>query len=244
MNHMENIRADWREYWPIRQFLQSAELDENDFYGFFSPKFFTKTGLNHSAVVNFVRSASPDIDVFTFSPQPDMGAFFLNVFEQNDLFDPGFIEACEGFFSEIGLSTNLRGMVMDSRQVVFSNFFVARPKFWRAWLALNERLFALCEGPDSPLSQSLNFITSYEGVPRKVFLVERLASYLLTANRNWKVKAYSTFACAWSASGMNLYRHEAVLSDALKIAIREQGFPEYVTAFATLRDTVFRRNKS
>jgi hypothetical protein len=139
LDNLANPRPDWFEYWPIRRFLLDTPLDELAFYGFFSPKFGSKTALSHAQVVGFVQQAAcadPPADVVLFSPQPDMGAFFLNVFEQGEAFDPGLIAAYEGLLAHAGRPQPLGGLVMDSRQTVFSNYFVARPAFWREWLAL------------------------------------------------------------------------------------------------------------
>jgi len=237
LDNLNSLRNDWREYWPIRNFLLSESLDDDCLYGFFSPRFPEKIGLNHSQVIDFIKNKSPDSDVFTFSPQPDMGAYFLSVFEQNEVFDPGFIAACEPFLASIGMPLNLGALIMDSRQIVFSNYFVARPAFWRLWLDLNEKLFAVCEGEDSPMKQALITGTTYEGaVQRKVFLMERMVSLLLTIDPRWKVCCYNTFDCAWSASKLGENRQDAVISDALKIAMREQGFPQYLSAFSAIRD--------
>lgn len=241
LDNTAHERDDWREYWPIRRYLlqqiEGGTFDERAWYGFFSPRFPEKTGLDPARVTQFVRNARPGTDVATFSPQPDMGAFFLNVFEQEELFQPGFIEASDRFFAQCGLTLSVASLVMDSRHIVFSNYFVARPAFWRAWLEINEKLFAICEGPSSELQQALTVSTSYPGsVPRKVFLMERIASLLLTLDPKWRVHAYDTFDCAWSSSRLNQFKLEAVLSDALKIAMREQGFPDYVNAFNQIRN--------
>ena len=241
LDNMAHERDDWREYWPIRNYLLRAidteTLDENAWYGFFSPRFVEKTGLSAAHVVQFIRAAKPDIDLASFSPQPDMGAFFLNIFEQEELFQPGFIAAAESFLASVGFNIKLGTLVMDSRQIIFSNYFVARPQFWRAWLEVNEALFAICEGASTELQQALTYMTNYPGaVPRKVFLMERIASLLLTINPNWKVAAYNPFDCAWSASRLNQFKLEAVISDALKIAMREQGYPDYFRAFSQIRD--------
>ena len=238
LDNMAHERDDWREYWPIRRFLLEQALDEQTWYGFFSPRFKEKIGLDPAQVVDFVQAAAANgADVCTFSPQPDMGAFFLNVFEQEELFQPGFSEASQAFLQHAGVEVQLSKLVMDSRQIVFSNYIVARPAFWRRWLALNEQLFALCEEGTGELADRLRKASSYPGsVPCKVFLMERLASLILALEPRWKVKAYNTFDCAWSASRLNQFRHEAVLSDALKVAMREQGFSQYTEAFAALRD--------
>jgi len=77
LDNTENERPDWYEYWPIRKFFQqSPTLDESAYYGFFSPRFRDKTRLSYSDVVAFIESCDDWTDVFLFSPQPDIGAFF------------------------------------------------------------------------------------------------------------------------------------------------------------------------
>jgi len=237
LDNLENERPDWYEYWPIRRFLQSETLDENTFYGFFSPKFGKKTQLTHQQVIDFICQHAGQVDVFLFSPQPDMGAFFLNVFEQGETFDPGLIESYEMLLKQIGLQIDLRSLVMDSRQIVFSNYFVARPAFWRELLAVNELLFSVCEGPDTPLKHAFTQATTYPGAAqRKVFLMERAASLLLTVKTQWRTKAANPFTMGWSMSRFREHPIQAYISDALKIAMREQGYPAYFKAFSEIRN--------
>ncbi|MCE2659201.1 MAG: hypothetical protein LW854_13315 [Rubrivivax sp.] len=242
LDNLANPRPDWFEYWPMRQFVQQGGLEDAAFYGLFSPKFGSKTGLSHAQVVQAVQAAAQGqgADVVLFSPQPDMAAFFLNVFEQNELFDPGFMAASEAFLAHIGQPCSLASLVMDMRQTVFSNYFVARPAFWREWLAVGERLFAVCEGLDTSapasLREALTHQTTYPGaVQRKVFLLERLAPWLLTVQPRWRTHAVNPFNMAWSASRLRERPVDAVISDALKMAYREHGFPQYLDAFAKVR---------
>ncbi len=237
LDNLENARPDWQEYAPIRRILLHEPLDDDAFYGFFSPKFPAKTQLSHAQVVAFVQAHAAEADVMLFSPQPDMGAFFLNVFEQGELFDPGLTDAYGAFLAQIGRPVNLRGLVMDSRDVVFSNYFVARPAFWREWLALNEPLFAVCEGPDTPLKQALCVPTTYPGeVQRKVFLQERAASLLLAIQPHWRSIAYNPYGMGWSMSRLREHPTAAVISDALKMAYRDRAFPQYLAAFSSVRE--------
>lgn len=241
LDNLSNSRPDWYEYWAIRSHLLNETLDDDSFYGFFSPKFGRKTGLTHQQVTDFVQTHAEQADVVLFSPQPDMGAFFLNVFEQGETFDPGFSAAFGAFLEAAGRSGSLKGLVMDSRQIVFSNYFVARPAFWREWLAMTEAMFDLCEGEDSPLRRQLTESTSYPGgAQRKVFLLERVASYLLTVQPKWRTKAADPFTMAWSMTRFRDHPQEAFVSDALKMAFREQGYPEYMQAFARVREIFFK----
>ena len=237
LDNRDSPKNDWREYWPIRNFLLDEALTENCFYGFFSPRFQEKTGLLPEQVTAFVLSQPAETDVVTFSAMPDIGAFFLNIFEQEEVFQPGFLPLSEEFLQSVGFDVDLRTLVMDSRQIVFSNYFVARPAFWRAWLEVNEKLFALCEAADTPLGRALNEETSYDGaVQRKVFLMERIASLLMRLQPQWKVRSYNTYLCAYSASRLNQFKLDAVISDALKIALREHPLPEFLQAFSKVRD--------
>jgi hypothetical protein len=247
LDNLANERPDWYEYWPIRNFLLAREasahepLDESAFYGFFSPKFSAKTGLSFEAVRDFVAAHAHRADVLLFSPQPDMGAFFLNVFEQGETFDPGLIGAYSAFLQHLGRPAPLRQMVMDARQVCFSNYFVARPAFWREWLALNEQLFAVCEGPPSALRDALTHRTTYpgpngQGAERKVFLQERACSLLLATQPRWRSVPYDPFGMGWSVSRLRQHPHDAFASDALKRAFRDTGWPHYMQAFAAVRE--------
>jgi hypothetical protein len=238
LDTMQNERSDWREYWPMRNFLLNESLDDDSYYGFFSPKFRSKTGLTHADLRTFMGERTAD--VYTFSPQPDMGAFFLNVFEQNDLFDVGFKQLSQELFNFIGMQVNLDALIMDSRHVVFSNFIVARKRFWQEWLTLGEKIFAISEAGDTDFARRLNEPTSYQGVQRKVFLMERIASLLLKVG-NWQIRPYDTFKCAWSGLGTNRFKDEAVVSDALKLAFNVQGHPEYLKEFSEMREKIFFR---
>ena len=83
LDNLLNVRPDWREYWPIRQFLLSVKLEDDTRYGFFSPKFREKTGLEASDVMNFIEN--DDSDVVIFSPYFVQSALFFNVFSMLSL---------------------------------------------------------------------------------------------------------------------------------------------------------------
>jgi hypothetical protein len=160
------------------------------------------------------------------------------VFEQNEVFDPGFSAAAQQLCDSVGLAVNINTLMMDSRTVVFSNYFLARPAFWRRWLAVCERLFDVCEQQPA-LARASGFVapTTYrDGLQRKVFLMERVASLLLATEPRWRTKAYNPFKCAFSASRLGQAPADAVLSDALKIASDVQKYPEYMNQFALIRN--------
>ncbi len=238
LDNSRNERPDWREYWPMRNFLLGQTLEEGHYYGFFSPRFGEKTGLNHQRVVDFVESSPAETDAVIFSPQVDVGAFFPNVFVGEDQADAGFLGTCQGFVDAVGLGLDLPTLLMDSSHIVFSNYIVARPSFWRAWLDLGERLYEMAESGPDELRAGLTFRTNYrEGVQRKVFLMERLASLVFITNPHLRVRAYNPFTLGWSMQ-LNRFRDEAVICDALKMASAKSGFPQYRALYDILRQRV------
>lgn len=237
LDNSVNERPDWYEYWPIRKFLLNQTLDENAFYGFLSPKFKLKTNLGAAEVRAFIEASSPDTDVVLFSPSIHNSAFFLNVFEHGNAEHPGLSQVADSFFARIGYPQPLEDLVSDSRNTVHSNYFIAKPRFWRAWLKITEQLFAIAEMPDDSLGIQLRAPTQYRGrrdVQMKIFLMERVASWILATDRSFIARARDPFAARSRIYKLPL----AIMCDALKIAYSTQGRKQYKDVFLMLRGFV------
>src|SRR5664279_5402514 len=72
LDNLKNERPDWREYWPIRNYMKENKLTSGDYYGF----------LSATKVIEFVQDQAGGPDVVMFSPYYDQIAFFLNQWEQ------------------------------------------------------------------------------------------------------------------------------------------------------------------
>jgi len=138
LDNLSNARPDWREYWPIRNHLMSHTLEDDVFYGFLSPRFTHKTGLDFEKIREFAHQHGADHDVLIFSPFWDLNSFFLNSFAQGDFFHPGLLPCAQAFSDAAGLDLQLSELVMHSDNTVFCNYFIARKKFWLRWLELGE----------------------------------------------------------------------------------------------------------
>ncbi len=240
LDNLANERPDWYEYAPVRQYLQTQPMDEGAFYGFFSTKFGAKTGHTRATVDALVARHGPGSDVLLFSAHPNQVAFFLNVFEQGEFFHPGLMAVTRDWLQAAGLAVDPAVLLMDVRQTVFCNFFIARPAFWRQWLTLGEHLYATCEGPATPLQQRLTAATSYRGAAQmKIFLMERIASLLLAVQPHWRSTACDPYANGlWPHESLRRDPTDAIASDALKHAMRSAGWPEYGAAFGHVRQRV------
>jgi hypothetical protein len=230
LDNSTNERPDWFEYWPIRRFLLSETLDENAFYGFLSPKFKLKTSLSSSAVRDFILAVDPSADVVLLSPSIHNSAYYLNVFEHGDAEHPGLKNAAKRLLERLDLPSDLDSLVSDSRNTVHSNYFIAKPRFWRAWLAINEKMFAIAETPGDSLGEALRAPAPYRGsrnVQMKIFVMERLATWLLTRDRSFAARVRDPFVAR-----SRIYKLPvAIVCDALKIAYAIEGRTQYKDVF-------------
>jgi hypothetical protein len=234
LDNSANERPDWFEYWPIRRFLLHEALEEDAFYGFLSPKFKLKTSLNFDAVREFILGADPGTEVILLSPSIHNSAYYLNVFEHGDAEHPGLKDVAARLFERLGLPGNLDSLVSDSRNTVHSNYFIAKPRFWRAWLTINEKLFAIAETPSDMLGEALRSPTPYRGglnVQMKIFVMERMATWLLTCDRSFAARVRDPFVARSRLYKLPL----AIVCDALKIAYATQGRAQYKDVFLLVR---------
>lgn len=233
-------RPDWREYWPIRWYLQNHALDENTLYGFFSPRFGKKTMLDSAAVHQFIATVSRDVDVIGFSPFFDQSALFLNTFTQAAANHANIWQVLEHAVAFVAPGIDPHAAVMDSRHIIFCNYFVATAAFWRRWLAVNEMLFAVAEAGTSALAHLLNSNVPYDHgfVPAKVFVQERVVSLLLLGERHWRVKHFDPLRLPMSPSIAGPYTTDLLVLDALKTAAIEHGNPNYLKIFEQVRSTL------
>ncbi len=233
-------RPDWFEYGAIRRFFDNRTLDRNTRYGFLSPKFAVKTRLGSAQVNAFLAATPDDVDVVTFSPYFDQAAYFMNVFEHASACHPGIAPALEGTLRLIAPGIDISTLLMSSAQTVYCNFLIAKPAFWQEWLNRCEVIFRTAEAGDTPLARHLNASVVYlgGGAPAKIFLIERVASLMLATQPGWKVRNYNSMALPIANDRLVPFGAELVAMDALKLAAKGTGLPEYLAAFLKLRQGI------
>lgn len=180
LDNRNSERADWFEYWPIRRTLLKQTFEDEEYVGFFSPRFKEKTGLSGAEVVATMGSATQE--VVSFSPSLHNGALFLNSFYQAEKLHPGCLRLSQDVLDAAKIDIKLNLLVQDQNKIIFSNYFVAKYRFWKKWHELTDRLFEMCECKDGLLSQRLNAVTSHRGkngYQMKIFIMERMVSIAL-----------------------------------------------------------------
>ena len=181
-----NERPDWYEFWVIRNFLLNNDINENSWYGFFSTKFFIKTGLNSNQLINFIEKYGINKDVILIGNAWDQIAYFQNQYIQGEFYHPGILNLSQKVFDNMKIEINLNNMVSHSLSSQYSNFIIAKKKYWTKWLELANIFFELSENNNDNLSKEINKNTSYGSktnmAPIKTFIQERFPSVLLNLN--------------------------------------------------------------
>lgn len=241
LNNLKNERPDWFEFWVMLNFLRHTPLQDNAWYGFLSPKFKNKTGLQANDLHQALTLHGHATDVVLASPHWDQMAYFLNPWEQGEAWHPGLTHMSQYFFREAGHDVDLTSLVMDSDTTVFCNYIVAKKDFWLAWLTLAERLFAMFEDPHSVMRQ-FPAHTSYGSAqcqyPMKTFMQERLASFVLATGRYRTLKFGRTLqAPIYKPLFGNSETNRRLLQtcDVLKSKYREKTDPAYLEMYWKIR---------
>ena len=184
LDNSKSERPDWFEFWPIRNYLKTHPLDEHSWYGFFSPRFEFKTGFTAEFVKYAIQQHNEKGEVALFTSTWDFIAYFKNVFEQGEAWHDGITNVSQSFFNRIGHNIDLANLVNYSQNCVTSNYFAAKPRFWRRWLYFADKLVEACDG-DGLQQDELVGNTTYGQrlLPMKVFIQERLATVILSTER-------------------------------------------------------------
>jgi GT2 family glycosyltransferase len=239
LDNLSNPRPDWYESWPIRQFLLTQVLDEEAYYAFFSPKFFLKTVLDANYLRQFVASDQDHTDAFFICPQAEVGAVFLNPVMGSEFTDPGALATVQKSLDKAGLGLDIASQVIDSTTLVYSNYVIAKPAYWRRWLSMVECVYDIAEnGSDQALQSELVHPTRYDGgVQRKVFLIECLPSLLFITDA-MKVKSIPLNESSAARGVMYPYREQSLAWDAYKIAYNRTGNPAFLNLFHSAANAV------
>lgn len=243
--HNRNERPDWYELWPIREFLRARELAPDAWYGFLSPTFAEKTGLDAARVRGFLEGVRHKNDVALVSFGWDQVAYFQNPFEQGEVWHPGIRELSQALLRRLGRDVDLGALVTWGGNFTFSNFVVAKAAYWREWLALADPLVELVERDPTALGDAARATTSYGSAdyqaPIKTFIQERLPALLL-AERRWRVATldssdtFPIFEALFVDNGDT--RDLLQACDYLKGKYCETGDPRFLEQYRAVRSRV------
>jgi hypothetical protein len=176
----------WFELHPILRYLETTELEPDTWYGFLSPKFPGKAGIELDAVYDLL-SKSPDADVALFSSNWVSIIWSKNVWTYGDESHPGLMERSEAFLRAVGNDANLGEIIGTFENSVNSNYIVAKREFWIAWRDLARSYVDHVDrsGPNCPdlMPTTYTARSGQDTYQLMTFVQERLSCWLLASNR-------------------------------------------------------------
>jgi hypothetical protein len=237
-------RSDWMEYWPIRQYFLNTPVGDDELVGFFSPRFFEKTGLTATDVHAHIE-ANPGHDVYLFNPYFHLASWHQNLFVQASRTHQGIGKVFSEVLALLDIHTDVDQSVMSSMDTVYCNYFVAKLDFWKKWLMVSEFIFQLSEENQHPIGKALRDDTNYHRgqMPLKIFVIERIASLLLNSMNRWNVKpAYLFKNMEFHSQKPLAFVEEMHKLDALKIAYKISLNERYLNFYSTAKTELTQRH--
>jgi hypothetical protein len=231
-------RSDWREYWPIREYFLNNKVEGEELIGFFSPRFFEKTGLKSDQVFECI-SSDPGMDVYLFNPYYHLASWHLNIFMQAEKTHKGIINITNSILKLLGIELSVERLVMSSLDTIYCNYFVANIKFWKDWLIICDFIYQLSESENSDISSILKSDASYHRglTPMKVFLIERIASIILNINKDLNISRKVLLKDVQYLSSKNIQIIEILkILDENKIKFQKTGCNKFLKNYQINKD--------
>lgn len=231
----------WYEFSPIFNYLELNSLEDDVWYGFLSPKFKSKTGCDSTYVRQFLDHPPRDAEVAIFSPGWDQLSYFVNPWEQGEVWHPTIGKITEKFLVATQRNANLQNLVTDVTTAVFSNYFIAKKRFWMAWfdIARDFKQFVLSHAEFN--AQFVSYGSVLNQAPMKAFIQERFASYLLATGDYVSVTSTRMLArpvmCRLFPQG-EADRKLFLLCDRLKRLYRKTHNKVYLDSFYLTRQQI------
>jgi len=166
-------------------------------------------------------------------------AFYRNVFEHGDVYSPGLSELSQQFFDQVGIQVDVKDIVTNSSNSVFSNYVVAKPAYWKKWLEIADKFFDCVEGPSGQKFR-VDTLHFNRPAPMKAFIQERFASVVLTQNA-FRVLVPDLSAIApipWPTQNAEETRAILRMCDFMKGRFYSTGDPDYLNMFYKLRSEI------
>ena len=245
LDNTDNPRPDWFEFWVIRQYLAANTLNEGEWYGFLSPKFLHKTAIDSRTLHAFVQFSEGKSEVALIPVAWDQLAYFQNPFEQGEVWHPGVTALCQAIAEDLGLSVELRDTVYHSGNFTFCNYLIAKPGYWRRWLALAEQFFTLAEGGPCRYGERLVPQTNHSrqglNTPMKAFVQERLPFFLILRDGFSTTTLDVSSSCRIEQPILGASARTRGLlhaCDQLKHSFLKSNEAEYLEAYRTVRGLI------
>lgn len=171
----------FRESFPMLTYLNDNVLHEDEYFGFFSPKFFAKTSLSAPDISRMIAEDERQSDVYLFTGHWNIAAMYTNVWVQGNRCHEGMLDICQDLANAAGYNVNLESSITSLDHAVFSHFLVAKPKFWEEWRRVVTIYFDMICKDSNLSSKHVNYRDTVMSI--HPFVIERVPTMILLCNK-------------------------------------------------------------
>lgn len=164
---------------PIYHYFTQNQVNDDEWIGFFSPKFKSKTDLSAADITKMFDEKCDNFDVCLFTSHFDQAAISLNIWLQGDALHPGLMPISQKLAKLSGYEIDLKTKINSLNETVFSHYLIANGKFWREWYRVVSIYFRMMK-----LDPELfKMVTPHQGklIPIHPFVIERVPTLLLNS---------------------------------------------------------------
>lgn len=180
------------EFGVFERLAKSDYVKGAQLWGALSWRFTERTGMSGADWLKAMLD-HPGADVYYCDPVPYNEALFHNFWLQGETAHPKFFALCQAVFKATGLPEEELTALLPSDQFSASNYFVATPKFWQAYLAWINQFLSLANKKLPPNIRDLMHSKMaddrdlHKGATYVPFIVERLFPvFMKTAGKGLK----------------------------------------------------------
>jgi hypothetical protein len=239
LDNTKNDRPDWFEFYIILNFLRNNTLEDNAWYGFLSPKFYNKTFCTPDLINHALDKYGEEANVALPPYCRDLLSYFLNPFEQGEIYHPGLLNETQIFINKIGLKFDLKNLVTDTSCSIFSNYTIAKKEFWLKWKFIAEEYFSYVEG-DIKNQNLTQYKTKINSVPMKAFIQERFATLVLSSGNFRTLQIMQNLKHPISRHFIDNFQTRTMLQtcDLMKLKYRENLDEKYLEMYWMIRKAI------
>ena len=184
--------SELMDFAVFEQLVKTDYVKDAQLWGALSWRFAELTGMGGADWVKSIQ-AHPGNDVYFCNPYPQIEALYHNSWLQGETAHPQFFALSQAVFQVTGLPVDELTSLSSSEQFSATNFLVATPKFWAAYLPWVRNVLSLANKKLPPKVRDLMHSPMadkqgiHNGATYVPFIVERLFPvFMNTAGKSMK----------------------------------------------------------
>ena len=217
-------KSETQEFSVYEQLLSSEYVKDAQLWGALSWRFAEMTGMSGGDLIKSIQS-QPGNDVYFCNPYPQNEALFHNGWQQGETAHPQFLAMSKMIFEVTGLPVDELTSIGSSDLFSSTQFMVATPKFWQAYLPWVRNVLSLANKKLPPKVRDLMHSkladerNLHNGATYVPFIVERLFPVFMKTEG----KAFRSYKIPLPERERELNVHLKLLREMKDVAYRTKS---------------------